>query len=147
MLQGMDAYVQVFEGVLGMALGTWFADLGQGSDLSDLYWRYRGSPWFGRLAMIEMIRLSCISRSKDGRDGPSTPFLAVNRIDRVEVPSFDLTNQKLAIGVRFDLEGLGPWDHVLSVFVSTPEQLARGRKNARFHSEKLRTIEAENRNG
>ncbi len=61
------------------------------------------------------------------------------------MPSFDLTNQKLAIEVRFDLEGLGQWDHVLSVFVSTPEQLARGRENARFHNKKLRTIEAENR--
>lgn len=145
LLHGLEAYIQHFETVLGMALGTWFADLGQGSDLSDLYWRYRGSPWFGRLAMMEMIRLSCIPRSKEGRDGPSTPFLAVNRIDRVEVPSFDLTNQKLAIEVRFDLEGLGQWDHVLSVFVSTPEQLARGRENARFHNKKLRTIEAENR--
>lgn len=145
MLHGMEAYIQVFEYVLGMALGTWFADPGLGSDLSDLYWRYNGSPWFERLAMMEMIRLSSIPRPQKGKDGPSTPFLAVNRVDRVVVPMFELTDQRLAIKVRFDLEGIGPWDHVLSVFVSTPEQLARGRKNARSHNEKIRTIEAENR--
>lgn len=143
LLRGMDAYVQNFESVLGMALGTWFTDLGLGSDLSDLYWRYRGSPWFDRLAMMEMIRLSSIPRSRRGRDEPTTPFRIVNRVDRVEVPTFDLAEQRLAIAVRFDLEGLGPWEHVLSVFVSTPEQLARDRENARSHNEKLRAIEGE----
>ncbi|MFN3362774.1 MAG: hypothetical protein ACK40W_02330 [Allorhizobium sp.] len=145
MLHGMEAYVQVFEDVLGMALGTWFADPGLGSDLSDLYWRYNGSPWFERLAMMEMIRLSSIPRPQKGKDGPSTPFLAVNRVDRVEVQTFDLTGRKLAIAVRLELEGLGSWEHVLSVFVSTPEQLARSRENARFHNEKMRMIEAEYR--
>lgn len=140
LLQGMEAYVQVFENVLGTALGTWFADLGLGSDLSDLYWRYKGSPWFGRLAMTEMIRLSSIPRPREGRCGPSTPFLAVNRVDRVEVPTFELTDHRLPIEVRFDLEGIGLWEHVLSVFVSTPEQLAEGREAARFHNDKIKEI-------
>ncbi|QEL27253.1 hypothetical protein FQV39_32050 (plasmid) [Bosea sp. F3-2] len=143
MLHGMEAYVQVFESVLGMALGTWFTDLGLGSDLSDLYWRYKGSPWFERLVMMEMIRLSSIPRVQNGFDAPSTPFLAVNRIDSVKVPSFDLKGQKLGIEVRFDLEGMGLWEHVLSVFVSTPEQLARDREQARFHNDKIKRIEGE----
>ncbi|WP_293797302.1 hypothetical protein [uncultured Bosea sp.] len=143
MLHGMEAYVQVFESVLGMGLGTWFTDLGLGSDLSDLYWRYKGSPWFERLAMIEMIRLSSIPRVQNGLDAPSTPFLAVNRIDSVKVPSFDLTGQQLGIEVRFDLEGMGLWEHVLSVFVSTPEQLARDREKARLHNDKIKRIEGE----
>ena len=113
------------------------------SDLSDLYWRYKGSPWFERLAMIEMIRLSSIPRVQNGLDAPSTPFLAVNRIDSVKVPSFDLTGQQLGIEVRFDLEGMGLWEHVLSVFVSTPEQLARDREKARLHNDKIKRIEGE----
>ena len=65
----------------------------------------------------------------------------MNRVDRVEVPTFDLMGQKLAIAVRFELEGLGPWEHVLRVFVSTPEQLAQGREKARSNYQKLRSIE------
>lgn len=141
LLQGIDAYVQIFEDVLSLALGTWFTDLSLGSDLSDLYWRYRGSPWFERLAMMEMIRLSSIPRPRNGREGSTTPFLAVNRIDRVVVPTFELTEQRLAIEVRFDLEGIGPWEHVLSVFVSTPEQLAESRETARLHHGRLKEIE------
>lgn len=141
LLQGMDAYVQNFEGVLGMALGTWFTDLSLGSDLSDLYWRYRGSPWFERLAMMEMIRLASIPKRATGMGEPTTPFRIVNRVDRVEVPSFELEEQKLAVAVRFDLEGIGQWDRVLSVFISTPEQLAQGRERARSNYQKLRSIE------
>ena len=140
LIQGMAAYTQVFEGVLGMAQGTWFADLGLGSDLSDLYWRYKGSPWFGRLVMTEMIRLSSVPRSREGRKDRSTPFLVVNRIDRVEVPTFELIDHRLPIEVRFDLEGMGAWEHVLSVFVSTPEQLAEDREAAGFHNDKIKDI-------
>ena len=35
MLTGMDAFIQNFEQALGMARGTWFARIKDGSDLSD----------------------------------------------------------------------------------------------------------------
>lgn len=132
MIRGLDAYTQIFENMLGLAQGTWFADLSSGSDLSDLYWRYHGSPWFERLAMMEMIRLASIPQ-----DEPLTPFQAVNRVNRVEVPTFELKDQKLEISVEFDLQGIDRWEHTLSVFVSTPEQLAEGRANARYHNARI----------
>lgn len=144
MIQGLDAYVQVFERVLGMAAGTWFADLDRGSDLSDLYWRYRGSPWFKRLAMMEMIRLSCIPKWKNGHRSDFTPFMVVNRVDGVDVPDFELSSQRLRIEVTFDLEGIGPWTHNLSVFISTPDQLAEGRRDASRRVACIREIEAAN---
>ena len=141
MIEGLDAYVQKFEATLGMAQGTWFARIKSGSDISDLYWRYKESSWFGRLAMTEMIRLSSIpSPHADGR-GPSTPFAIVNRVDQVEIPTFDLDNQHLLIRVQFDLEGLGFWERTLSVFISTQEQLEESRKRARTMSDFIRDPE------
>ncbi|HGG8928549.1 TPA: hypothetical protein ACJJ0G_004381, partial [Enterobacter hormaechei subsp. xiangfangensis] len=102
-----------------------------GSDMSDLYWRYRGSPWFKSLAMMEMIRMSSIPRLNKSQQTPTTPFLIVNRVNNVEIPSFELVDQKLEILVDFDLEGIGQWKHTLSVFISTPEQLTEGREKAR----------------
>lgn len=144
-ISGIDAYIQVFEQTLGMARGTWFARIDDGSDLSDLYWRYKGSQWFKRMAMIEMIRLSSIPRFEKGELGSSTPFVCVNRVNHVEVPTFDLQRQKLNVGVEFDLEGLGRWSGVLSIFISTPEQLASSRASAQKHHERIQRIEAESK--
>ena len=130
-ISGIDAFIQIFENVLSMAQGTWFTDLSLGSDMSDLYWRYKGSPWFKNLAMMEMIRLSSIPRLDRIQKTPTTSFLAVNRVNNVEIPSFELVDQKLEILVDFDLEGIGRWKHTLSVFISTPEQLTEGREKAR----------------
>lgn len=145
MIRGLNAYIQSFEDILGLAEGSWFADLRTGSDLSDLYWRYHGSPWFERLAMMEMIRLSSIPRSSRGQEGALTPFRIVNQVNCVEVPTFDLNNRKLSIAVEFELEGMGRWDYTLSVFISTPEQMVESRANARLHNERIREIEAQYR--
>ncbi len=77
---------------VGMARGTWFANLEGGSDLSDLYWRYENSPWFARLAMMEMIRLSCLPSFRKNAKETATPLACVNRVNRVEVPAFELVD-------------------------------------------------------
>ncbi|MEQ9901920.1 hypothetical protein ABRP59_20130 [Pectobacterium punjabense] len=136
-ISGIDAFIQIFENVLGMAQGTCFTNLSFGSDMSDLYWRYRGSPWFKSLAMMEMIRLSSIPRLNKSQQTPSTPFLIVNRVNNVEIPSFELIDQKLEVFVDFDLEGIGQWKHTLSVFISTPEQLSESREKARETNHRL----------
>lgn len=141
LIKGLAAHIQHFECSLGMAQGTSFADLTSGSDLSDLYWRYKESPWFARLAMMEMIRLSSIAQANRGQGSGRTPFRIVNQVNRVDVPNFDLKDQKLEIDVEFELEGLGVWQQTLVVFVSSPEQLIECRANARLHSEHIKSVE------
>lgn len=130
MLEGIDANVQIVESVLGMAYGTWFAGLDRGSDISDLYWRYLASPWFGGLVAMEMIRLSSIPSKARLQSEVTMPFPCVKRINHIEVPSFDLTDHRLAIYADLELEGLGNWAGRLSVFISTPEQLLMDRERA-----------------
>lgn len=124
-----------------MARGTWFANLGGGSDLSDLYWGYQNSPWFARLAMKEMIRLSCLPSFRRNAKETATPLACVNRVNRVDVPAFELVDQRLSIEVEFDIEGLGLWTGCLSVFVSTPEQLAESRAAAKLHADRILELE------
>lgn len=128
-----------------MAEKTWFADLNTGSDLSDLYWRYNGSAWFERMALMEMIRLSSIPRSRRGQGESLTPFRVVNRVINVRVPSFDMVQQKLAVDVIFDIEGVGEWAHTLSIFISTPEQLVESRARALEFSNAIKEIENQHR--
>lgn len=142
MISGMDVFIQHFEYVLGLGRGTWFAELESGSDLADLFWRYHSSPWFERLAMLEMVRLACIPQDRKGERQNPTPLSCVNRILNVTVPAFNLNDQKLAIDVEFDIEGLGRWSRQLKILVPTPEQLMASRANATLHSEQIKRIEA-----
>jgi len=142
MLSGFAVFIQNFEQTLGRARGTWFARIKSGSDLSDLYWRYKDSPWFERLAMMEMIRLSSIPAEGETGGKTSTPFACVSRVDRVEVPSFELAGQKLIVNVALDIEGIGLWTGALLVFISTAEQLAGDRAKARRYYEEIVDIES-----
>ena len=122
-LEGLEAIIPICQATLGMACGTWFADLDRGSDVSDIYWRYLGSPWFAGLVTMEMIRLSSIpSKPLHGSDA-TTPMACVNRINRVEIPSFELTDHRLPISVDIELEGIGNWNGTLLVFISSSDEL------------------------
>lgn len=144
LLQGQQAIIQICESTLGMASRTWFANLDQGSDISDLYWRYQGSPWFSGLVAMEMIRLSSIpSKARHGSNA-LTPMAGVNRINSVDVLSFELVDHRLAISVDLELEGIGNWKGNLSVFISTVEELEADRVNAADINKSLRDIECRN---
>jgi hypothetical protein len=144
MISGMEVLVQNIEHTLGMARGTWFANLEGGSDLSDLYWRYENSPWFPRLAMLEMIRVSCLPCFRRNAKETAPPLACVNRVSRVEVPTFELVDQRLSIEVELDIEGLGPLAGDLSVFISTPKQLEESRAAAKLRADKILEIERAN---
>lgn len=131
MLGGMDAMESVFGNVLGMAHGTWFADLRSGSFISDYHERYVGSDWLSRLIMMDIIRLSFVPRNSKAANKKVAPLAWVNRVNSVSTPTFELTEQYLSIHVDAELEGVGNWSGVLPVFICTPEQLQEGRDQAR----------------
>ena len=134
MLNGIDAMLSVFSGVLGLACGTWFADLQSGSFISDYHDRYADSPWLSKLIMLEIIRLSCVPRKSRGANTKATPLAWVKRVNSVCIPSFALTQQYLSINVDAELEGLGNWSGTLPVFISTPDQLREDRERAKTNS-------------
>ena len=140
-ISGLDAYAQIFMNTLSLARGTMFSNLNQGSDISDLYWRYKDSAFFQQLLKTEMIRLSSVPGQQKDQKIPSTPFLAVNRVNHVEIPSLKLRDHYLDIIVDFELEGTGQWTHTLSVYISTPEQLAVAREKAQSIHSSIMNIE------
>lgn len=130
MLGGMEAMESLFGSVLGMAHGTWFADLQSGSFISDYHERYAGSAWLSSLIMMEIIRLSFVPRNSRTANKKVIPLAWVNRVNRVSIPTFELAGQYLSIHIDAELEGVGSWSGVLPVFISTPEQLQEDRDRA-----------------
>lgn len=72
------------------------------------------------------------------------PLASVNRVNHVEVPAFELVDQRLFIEIELDIEGLGPWAGDLSIFISTPEQLEESRAAAKLRADKILEIESAN---
>ncbi|MEE4220267.1 hypothetical protein V2I93_04020 [Pseudomonas viridiflava] len=138
MLDGMDAMMSLFSNVLSLAHGTWFADLKSGSFISDYHERYSDSAWLSRLIMMEIIRLSFVPRKSRTADKQVAPLAWVNRVNSVCTPSFELTEQYLSIRIDAELEGVGNWSGELPVFICTPEQLHKGRDQAKRNALMIR---------
>ncbi len=130
-LDGMEAMESLFSNALSMAHGTLFTDLQSGSFISDYHERYVGSAWLSRLIMMEIIRFSFVPRISRAANKKVAPLAWVNRINRVSIPTLELTEQYLSIHVDAELEGVGNWSGVLPVFICTPEQLQKGREQAK----------------
>lgn len=142
-INGLAAYIQDIECILGAAQGTIFSDLSSGSDISDLYWRYKGSPWFEALATMEMIRLSSIPRTGGKMSQPMPPFRIVKSVNRVEVTTYDLVEHHLQVNVEFNFQGSGIWNGLLSIFIATPDELISARQQAVSVNKQIRDIEAQ----
>ena len=67
-----------------------------------------------------------------------TPMACVNRINRVEIPSFELTDHRLPISVDIELEGIGNWNGTFFVFISSAEELLAARANAAKASSRIK---------
>ena len=139
-LRGVDAIGQICESTLGLARGTWFTNLSQGSDIADMYWRYLGSPWFSGLVMIEMIRLSSTPSKPRKGSKAMTPMVCINRVNQVGIPSFELINCHLPISVDIELEGIGNWKGMLSVFIPNVDELNAERGKAEKRNSHIEAI-------
>lgn len=144
-ITGLDYLAQTFERCLGHAKGSWFASIDGGSYVSELYWRFRDSPWFAQLLKVEVARLSSIpsSRSLGLPDNGYPPLLCVNQVHSVRVPSFDLDDKrKLRVEFDLELEGHGRWSGDLLVYIYDPYGLELERANAVWMKENIRRIES-----
>lgn len=144
MLTGIAYVAQHFERSLARARGTWFNDIYGGSHISELYWRFRKSTWFSELIKTELIRLALIPirALPDGSHSGRTALAFVNRINHVAVPTFDLDDQRcLSIEIDAELEGVGAWNRILSVYIFTPEELDEAKAKAIWMNENVRRAE------
>ena len=143
MISGEDYWKQCFEMTLEQPPGTWFADIGGGSHLSELYEGLRGSTWFEHLVKCELVRLACIPAPArlGARIIDCPPFLCVRRVFDVRVPNSTLSDGRLRVEVDFDLEGHGRWTGDLNLFLYNQEALRIERAKALWITENMRRIE------
>ena len=146
-ISGEKYWRQTFEAILEQPLGTWFADMEGGSNVSELYEALRGSTWFEHLVKCEVIRLSCVPRPEKlgGQIRDYPPLICVRRVVSVRIPDATLVDERLRVGIDLDLEGHGRWSGDVSLYIYSQRALQKERAKAAWMAENIRRIEKDER--
>jgi hypothetical protein len=122
MVSGLDALPQRIQSVLSVQRGESPLEPGFGIRFFEYFETHRGSPWLGLLMKLDVIRQAAIPH-KDILKRQHTPLQCVTRVNNVELMSEAPTNNRLPIRVDFIVQGVGPWQRDLSVYMPTKEQM------------------------
>jgi hypothetical protein len=74
--------------------------------------------------MLEVVRQAAIPYRQEALNQEYTPLQCVERVLSIETLEEEPTNGRLSIRVVFEVNGVGRWEHELSVFLPSPIQQA-----------------------
>ena len=123
-VSGLDALPQRIQSVLSLQRGESPFDPGFGGRFVEYFETHRDSPWLGLLMKLDVIRQAAIPY-KDVLKRQYTPLQCVTRVNNIELLSEAPTNNRLPMRVDFIVQGVGPWQRDLSVYMPTEEQMAK----------------------
>ncbi len=90
------------------------------NEYSDLF---QDSPWLPRLIKLEVIRMACIPYSDSTTRKAYTPLQSVLRVRSIEQLPSEQTGNWLPFHFELEVEGVGPWQRDISIFVPRSEGL------------------------
>jgi hypothetical protein len=121
-VSGLEALPQNVQTLLSMQRGESPLHPTFGIRFFEYFEAYRGSPWLGLLLKLDVIRQATIPYM-DVVNGRYTPLQCVTRVNSIELLSETPKNNRLPVRVNFDVQGVGPWQQDLSVYMPTKEQM------------------------
>jgi hypothetical protein len=122
-VSGLEALPQKIQNSLGLALGESVFSPKSGTRIAQFYNYLDKSPWLSRLIKMEVIRLASIPQEDCIQKSNRTPLLCVDRVREIEVLADSPRDQRLPVRVILDINGVGRWQHDISIFIHTDEQL------------------------
>jgi hypothetical protein len=124
-VSGLAALPQNLQTSLGLAMGESPFHSRWGTRISLFYRDFGKSVWLNRLIKMEIIRLASIPQDNRMNNSTHTPLLCVDRVRDVEVLAEGPANQRLPVRIVLDVNGVGRWQHDISIFIHTDEQLGK----------------------
>jgi hypothetical protein len=123
-VSGIDALPQKVRSCLSLQRGESPFHRDYGVRLAQYFEAFRGSPWFGQLLKLEVIRQAAIPYHDAIQKRDYTPLQCVERVRAIEALADAPENQWLPVRVDFDVRGVGRWQHELSICVPSAESLS-----------------------
>jgi hypothetical protein len=120
---GLDALPQRIQSALSMQRGENVFHPNAGVRFFEYFEDFKGSPWLGMLMTLDVIREAAIPFTDQFTNKQNTPLQCITRVRRFELLSETPINNRLPIRVDFEVQGLGPWQRELSIYMPTREQM------------------------
>lgn len=117
MVSGLDALPQQVKTCLSHQKGESPFHRDFGTRFAEHYKLLSGSPWFEHFLKLEVIRQAAIPYIDPANQRQYTPLLCVERVFGIEILANAPTKNWLPIRVDLDVNGVGRWQHDLSVYV------------------------------
>jgi len=117
MVSGLEALPQQVKTCLSHQKGESPLHRHFGTRFADYYRLFSGSPWFGQVVKLEVIRQAAIPYDDPISHRQYTPLQCVERVLGIEILASAPTKGWLPIRVDLDIKGVGRWQHELSVCV------------------------------
>jgi hypothetical protein len=82
-----------------------------------------GSPWLALLLTLDVVRQAAIPYTDSLLNRQYVPLRCVTRVHSFELLSETPKDNRLPVRVNLEIQGLGPWQRDLSVYLPTKEQM------------------------
>lgn len=92
-----------------------------GSRIKEYFDLFHDSLWLSRLVKLEVIRMACVPYTDSITHKAYTPLQSVLRVLGIEQFPSEKTDNWLPFRFDFEVEGVGPWQHDISLFVPRGE--------------------------
>lgn len=122
-VSGLDYFPQKVQSLLSMQQGENVFSPTAGVRFFEYYEAFKGTPWLALLMKLDVVRQAAIPFDDKGISTKHTPLRCVNRVRGIELLAEAPTNNRLPVRVDFEVQGLGQWEHELSVYIPTREQM------------------------
>jgi hypothetical protein len=121
-VSSLEALPQNVQTLLSMQRGESPLHPTFGIHFFEYFEAYRGSPWLGLLLKLDVVRQAAIPYTV-APNAPYTPLQCVTRVNSIELLSEKPKNNRLPVRVNFNVQGVGPWQRDLSIYMPTKEQM------------------------
>lgn len=121
MVSGLDSLPQRIKENLSMLQGESPFHPKAGSRLKEYFDAFENSPWLQRWVKLEVIRLACIPYRDIVLKTQYTPLQSVLHVNDVKQVDAVRTTDWLKFSFSLDVQGVGPWERDIEIFVPRGE--------------------------
>ncbi len=120
-VSGVDALPQKIRTCLSSQKGESPFHKNFGTRIAEYFRLLAGSPWFEQLLKLEVIRQAAIPYIDPLYSRQYTPLQCVERVLGIKLLADTPTNNWLPIRLDLEVNGVGRWQHKLSIYVPKEE--------------------------
>jgi hypothetical protein len=122
-VSGLEYLPQKVQSLLSVQRGESVFNPTFGIRFFEYFESFKGSPWLALLLTLDVVRQAAIPYTDSLLNRQYVPLRCVTRVHSFELLSETPKDNRLPVRVNLEIQGLGPWQRDLSVYLPTKEQM------------------------